>query len=434
MKNQANLDYFNIIMENSQGQEQGQGRGQRRDQGQGQNQNQRYGRGQDQGQGQGQGQGQRQGQGQEKNQSQSYSQGQDQDQDQSQNHGQRQGQGQLGRKKSLKQSGLPKSPKNLLKQVLFNESPERIENQLTDRQESKPLPRLTNSESYGKLFSDRVGDDSGTESDASSTKRDDEEGSFKAFRSFWNKEDSYSEEEKKALLFEPANVNFFQLNSEAPILVTMNSNNKIIEKNKLLFPSTEQSEQNDSARDTAILAKFGMKNQVIQPKYMREKGTMCFTDLWGDKQKNSYFASMKKQLRKIRIHEEENSQWDSVYRPQRIRDHKTIQQKRTAQFGSDSKGSPKLKAEEGTKSSPHMESGRKQSVYLSTESSRSRLAETFKDMNMSLLMRRIEGNVMQSINKLSPRHNQGEGTGVEGFDLAEMGENSENTSDSEDPR
>ena len=274
---------------------------------------------------------------------------------------------------------------------------EQSESTLSRETTATPMPRL-----IPRLTVKTVPEDDPTEN-KSAVQEEEEETPYKTFQKFWEKEASVTEDQKKEMLFQPANINFFRINNEAPILVTMNSNNKMVEKNEVLAPKIHK-DINSNRKNRAILATFGEKNKIIQPDYMQETGSMCFTDLWSEKQKSNYFAAMRSTVKQFKVFKEDaaKSQWDSVYRPEKIRQMQEINKKITVQNQQDAAN--KGKQEEVRRSLGPVEMPRRPSVFLSTENTRNRIADTFGDVGVSFFVKRTENSPLLSPLTNSPNN------------------------------
>ena len=144
---------------------------------------------------------------------------------------------------------------------------------------------------------------------------------FATTREFWNSGDSkgLTPEERSNLLFKVDDVQFFKFNAESVIQQTISTENEVIKRNMNLDGPQISPIEQAKGKLKPMVAQFTLKNQVIQPTHMNTTGTMCFTEFWSEKQRHNFFTSMDKRVKQVKVPMVNEDQWESVYRPEKIK-------------------------------------------------------------------------------------------------------------------
>ena len=142
---------------------------------------------------------------------------------------------------------------------------------------------------------------------------------FSMIREFWgsgsNKE--LTPEEKQKLLFRIDDVVGFKVNLEAPIKEKLDTDNKIIKRHLGLDDDLLQRDSKPNCE--AMRVEFNKKNYIIQPTYMKDSGSMCFTELWSSKMKKFFNHEMGDQIKTLKVVKAKQEEWESLYRPDRTK-------------------------------------------------------------------------------------------------------------------
>ena len=161
---------------------------------------------------------------------------------------------------------------------------------------------------------------------------------FAGIREFWNSglNKELSTEQRQNLMFKPDDIDFFKVNAGSKIKELIETDNDVLNRNMNPQSSCDSFEDRKH-KGRAMLAKFHWTNQVIQPNFMKESGSMCFTEFWSQKQRSNYFSSVKEEIKSVKVPGINEDQWESVYRPERIRKQQIIKNKinqQTSRMGS----------------------------------------------------------------------------------------------------
>ena len=151
---------------------------------------------------------------------------------------------------------------------------------------------------------------------------------FAGIRDFWNSgpNKDLTAEEKKQLMFKIDDVDFFKINVGNSLQELLKADNETPKRNTKAVMSLTTLDI-IKHKEKAVVANLGSENQIVQPNYMKNSGTMCFTELWSNKQRSGYMKTMKKEMKIVNVKDAENMQYESVYRPEKIKTQKLVNKK-----------------------------------------------------------------------------------------------------------
>jgi len=66
--------------------------------------------------------------------------------------------------------------------------------------------------------------------------------------------------------------------------------------------------------------------RIVQPEYMKNTGSMCFTELWSQKNNKRFFYLMKEKTKQVKVYKKAR-EIESVYRPEKWKEEERIKAK-----------------------------------------------------------------------------------------------------------
>lgn len=148
---------------------------------------------------------------------------------------------------------------------------------------------------------------------------------FTTVQDFWNSGENknLTAAQQAKLLFKINDVEFFKYNTGNVFENLAATDNEVINRNNKPRPSRLELGQQKLDQE-AMIARFNNSNRVVQPTFMKDSGSMCFTEFWSEKQRNSYYTSVKGDFNTVRVGDKDDDQWESLYRPNKIKSQRKI--------------------------------------------------------------------------------------------------------------
>lgn len=129
--------------------------------------------------------------------------------------------------------------------------------------------------------------------------------------------------QKKSVFASNDNVNFFQFNLSNDLMKNFEATQALNDRTKFIMQKAKEKRKD---MNTLIVTK-GI-DKIIQPVFMENQGSLCFTEFWSSEQRYQYTKGMEEeQFKRVKIDNRHRQNYEGLYKPEKWKKQRDIRKK-----------------------------------------------------------------------------------------------------------